>query len=894
MTITTLRPSSDIKKVGVSYSTGTSAFALTDDAPDDDTTYIRAAANLQGTKAYAHLGLTNLGAVSATQRIKSTQIRGRVRMHASDPGHGATLAVRLWDPQSGLGYPPPGWSDQPAGAPDGFTTSNVSTFQAKSGAAHTAPPPLDGAEWTKAIIDRCVLHLMWYYSVGSVHENLRVSELYVDVDIRDQATVSGVTVTGHDASTRPTVAWTFNPNADGDEQIAYRVKVFSAAQYGIAGFNPDTSPCTWDSKIRAGAGELLAVERDLQLGVTYKAYVQGAADFNGRRWLTAWALSATFVPIPTAPAAPTLEVTQDATVPWLRNILKVTTGANLLTYQQSSVEDLSTTGWVVGSFTALTNTAAQAAHGARSLQLQNSSGVANTIFANTLPNATGVRVKGSTSYTALASFRTAVTARSCRVRIAWYDKAGTFIADSLGTTVVDSTSAWTQSVCTDTSPAAARFAAIEVQAGILTPFCAASEVHYVDKVDLHAGASTTWTPGGLAVDGSTVVEFSHAATGAGNLAPEQLWGGGDITRGTDGFTASGTYSTVEYDRGDRWHGEGSIRWDVRDTTSALTMGWYWGSTAGEDPDPAYVLPAVPGRVYSFAVRAKASQTFSSLLNLQAIDKTGTAVGSPANGGAISITTGWTEFQVLNFTIPAGACWVRARFDNSASVTERSVWVDYLAWSLGATVSADRQPSGQPTVWTPVRGAAEDELAAVDEDGIAYVHDMEVHPGYHVVYRAWNVTTVADLQIASPTSAYVQTKMDAPGSWVLKVAGSPTLAMAVTVPPDGLSESRHEEATTYYPLRPATAQGNGQRPVVVSDFAGGTDGSLQIAALTEDEWALLDRIIGSPATCLLVFPHHGARYIRLLARGWPVTPYSDGTIKRMRTPTLDYLEVDRPV
>jgi hypothetical protein len=351
---------------------------------------------------------------------------------------------------------------------------------------------------------------------------------------------------------------------------------------------------------------------------------------------------------------------------------------------------------------------------------------------------------------------------------------------------------------------------------------------------------------------------------------------------------------LEFDAGDRFHGEGSVRWDIRDTTSKLHVGWYWGASAGEDPDPLYVLAAVPGRVYSFSLRAKASQTFSSQLNLQAIDKTGTAVGSPVNGGGISITTGWVEYSVLNFTIPAGACYVRATLDNTAAVTERSVWVDYVAWSLGATVSADRQPSGQPTVWTPVRGAAEGELVAVDEDGIAYVHDMEVHPGYHIIYRAWNLTTVSDLQIASPTSTYVQTLLDPPGVWVLKVAGSPTLASQVTVPPDGYSESRHQEATTYYPLRPVAAQRLGQRPVVVSDFAGGTDGQLQLIVLTDDEWALLDRIIQAPQTCLLVYPRHAARYVRFADPGWPVEPYSDGTVKAKRPVTLPFLEVDRPV
>jgi hypothetical protein len=1110
MTITTLRPSSDVKKTGVSYSSGTTAWSLVDDSPDDDATYIRAAAGLQFPKAYAHLGLTNLGAVSGSQRIKATQIRGRVRMHTSDPGHGATLAVRLWDPQSGLGYPPAGYEDQPAGVPDGFTTSNSSTFQAKTGAWHTAPPKLDGSEWTKTIIDRCVLHLAWYYSVGSVHENLRASELYVDVDIRDQGVVSGVTVSGNDASTRPTVAWSFTANADGDEQIAYQVRVFSSAQYGATGFDPTISPASWSSGTRQGGGEAIAVERDLLLGVTYKAYVRGAADFNGARWWSAWALSSTFTITPTPPAVPTLTVTADTTVPWLRNICKVTSNTNLLSYDDASFEG------GLGSWANLTNaTVAQsatvAAHGTQSMRL-------TAIAVATMEAATPIgsyRVKPGLTYTALAEFRSAVTVHNCRVNLRWYDKNGTIIGAVVnGTGANDTTSGWTQRTLTAAAPATAYSARVGVE---VTNPSAIGEQHYVDKASLALGSGTTWGVGGMvqalaAVDplGGCLVEYSHNAVGAGNLAPAQLATGGDATETPDGWVTSGTFSTVAYDRADRMAGAGSIRWDVRDTAAKLYLGWVWGASAGEDPDPTYVLPAVPGRTYTLSVAARASVAFSSQLNLQAIDRNGNTISSGGGAGAafvkqtsgsaaaststsptvtstggnllvafitrsgglatgiitsvtdsagntwllatrgavsgvnntriecwyaqnaaavtgltynssssqswawdvlefsgmvtsgvldvaspdnsavpssttiatpalpttnatdvvlaaihhtqttsvlqtpawtaatnfddaaagsgraayrivsstgtynadwllgtaqaagvitvafkanasvtpspITIDTSWARFTATQ-TIPDGACWMRVVLDNTASVTERMVWADEVTWNVGATPTVDRQPSGQPTVWTPLRGADEGELAPDPSDGIAWVHDLEVHPGFHTLYRARNITTVADLQVASAPSAYVATSLTPPATWVLKVAGSPTLACEILVPPDGLTEEQHEESTTFYPVRPAVAQGFGQRPVVVSDFVGGHDGTLKLEVLDEDDWLVLRQIIGTAAPLLLVFPDFGARYIRVVDRGWPRTSYAGTTTLTLtgrRTVSLGFIECDRPI
>src|SRR5215207_32255 len=342
MTVTSssvLRPNFDsFRGPEVVLSTGTTAWqvlddggAVTDYTGADDTTYVRVNGDAGGyTNGRVIVGLTLLGGLAADQRIKQVRIRGRVRMNISVPGFGATVTATFRDPAAGLGRG--GTVAAQVDAPrDEWFTSNPSVFQAKTGAWRTTPPTLEGAEWTKAILDRGELEFVWWPSQsGGTNTNLRLSEAYLDVDVRDQPTVSAVTVTGQDANTRPTITWTYNPNIDGDRQVAYRVKVFTAAQYSATGFNPDTSLATWDSKDRTGASTSLGVEADLVNGGTYRAYVKAAQDFNGARWYSPWATSTTFTVSLTPPPAPQLAVTSDPTVPNLRNLLQFTATLNAL------------------------------------------------------------------------------------------------------------------------------------------------------------------------------------------------------------------------------------------------------------------------------------------------------------------------------------------------------------------------------------------------------------------------------------------------------------------------------------------------------------------------------------------------------------------------------------
>ncbi len=874
MTISTLRPQLDYREIGLTLSTGVDSWALLDDGGNvtdfsgaDDTTYVRVVAGQQYPNGLLTVYMTDLtGFNPATQRIKALRIRARIRMNSAVAGDAALIHMSLQDYGTPTGQ-------QRAGGIDVFQTGST-TVQNRTGTWKAQPPPSDGSEWTLAVVNRIRLQAVWYYGdFGS--ENLRLTEAYVDVDVRSQASVSGVDAINEATTTRPTIVWAFTSNADNDPQSAYRVKVFTPAQYGIAGFNPETSPSTWDSGTRAGAGEELTVGKDLAPGGTYRAYVKGAIDFNGSNWFTAWANSADFTVTPAPPPAPTLLVTADPTLPYYRNVIRVQGFVNLLTGQQSSLEDTTTTGWFAGQNTTIANTGAQFADGVRALQLTKTVST-GTAFANTPAADAGqgaaILIRPGQQYTAVASFRAAVTGRQARVRIAFYQHDNTFVSDALGSLITDTTSGWTQATVTATAPANAAQATVELQVG--NGLAAINEVHYADKIGLWPGAGTVWSyGGGVAADGTgpgyLVVERNWASVHPVNLLHPQLWSAGDLNQDTSGFFTD-TASFLTYDPAERHHGQGAIRWEVLGTGSSLFVGWPAGTVA--DRAPAYALPGVPARSYTFSVWAKASQSFTSNLTLRALDKDGVSLGTAA--GAITITTSWQQFT-RTYTLPAGTVWVRPELLNSGAVTGRQVWVDELQWELGSAASTLAQPGGQSAEWFGVRGAAEfaapgqGQLFLPVRDEAITIFDHEVPAGYTVTYRARVVTyNSAGEPVASVDSPYVQTILDAPAprSYILGSVSEPLYRMVPKVL--ALDESRHEEVSVYYPLRPDAPEPFGPHSVAIADFVGGVDTQLVVASTSEDEYLLLTHILARGSVLWLVYPDFGGRYYRVTGQAWP--------------------------
>lgn len=149
---------------------------------------------------------------------------------------------------------------------------------------------------------------------------VRIYEAYVDVKYVAKPVIVVGAPTGTLTTTNmPLVSWTDTLDPDGGPQGGFRVKIFSAAQYGAGGFDPATSTPT----LQAGGGTdpntyISGTDTSWQpttpiANATYRAYVQvfQGAIFTGGSWqipASDWTYSGFTINVP-VPAVPTITVT---------------------------------------------------------------------------------------------------------------------------------------------------------------------------------------------------------------------------------------------------------------------------------------------------------------------------------------------------------------------------------------------------------------------------------------------------------------------------------------------------------------------------------------------------------------------------------------------------------
>lgn len=168
---------------------------------------------------------------------------------------------------------------------------------------------------------------------------------------------------------------------------------------------------------------------------------------------------------------------------------------NLLTANQSSLET-NTTGWAAGTNCSIARDTTQASDGTANLRLR--SVAAGDMNAVTSPT-NGFAVLPGEQITAMAEFRAATVARSCRVDLVWYDGTSTLISSTNGTGANDATTGWTARNVTGNAPGNAAYAVIRLY---VVGTGAANEDHYADKIAIRHGSYTTnWAIGGTAETG---------------------------------------------------------------------------------------------------------------------------------------------------------------------------------------------------------------------------------------------------------------------------------------------------------------------------------------------------------------------------------------------------------
>lgn len=288
MAVTTVRPNATASGSGsftLSGGAGSIHATLNDDS---DSTFLQKTSSVVGqASAIVDFGTTT---ISASQRVKQVRIRARCDTPTSEGRLNVYLGARV-DNQNYF---------HSALAIRG--QNSVTTF---TGPYYTSAP--NGQAWSQTAINGLRGKITEYEETG---DRGKFYELYIDVDISAQPTVSVSAPTGTiTTTTAPDVTWTFS-DTDNETQAYYQIKVFSAAQYGAGGFSALTSTATYDSG-EIASSDNTAVVGSLLLAGTYRAYVRTAKSVNGEPFWSDFAFSQ-FTISYTAPTIPTMAVAWDS------------------------------------------------------------------------------------------------------------------------------------------------------------------------------------------------------------------------------------------------------------------------------------------------------------------------------------------------------------------------------------------------------------------------------------------------------------------------------------------------------------------------------------------------------------------------------------------------------
>lgn len=245
--LTTIRPNGTTSTSG-SPSIGGGAASMNAAVSDNaDTTYIRFPAGVSGSVKL------DMGTVSIPSGARVTSITPRVRSNASTP----TLKRVLVEFN---------WIDSLGNVRNNFSTyinGGDGVQQTVAGAAFTEPmnqSSLDGLQ--------VVLRLG-----NATTANVDVTEVYLDVAYDEPAVVSAVAVSSVAASS-PVISWTVT-DPENLPTVVSQLAVFTAAQYGIGGFDPATSPSV-DRHYQKSSTTSTPVAASLVNGTVYRAYVRVA------------------------------------------------------------------------------------------------------------------------------------------------------------------------------------------------------------------------------------------------------------------------------------------------------------------------------------------------------------------------------------------------------------------------------------------------------------------------------------------------------------------------------------------------------------------------------------------------------------------------------------------
>lgn len=910
MTTQVIKPNGSLGLVGATVvGAGGVSYVATSDL--SDATYMVGTAN----NGWFKQTFQDLTPLAGNQRVRSCQVITRNACSASFVYQSVTYEMTSTLPAGGRS--------------DGTFTVNRGSLSILN---ITGPvclfAPL-GRPWTEAEVNGIAVYGQWHLNSAGGASFQRIHELSISVEINEQPAVTTPVVTNFNAS-NPTVTWTYS-DADGDLQTYYRIKIFDQATYTTGNFDPATSMAVFDSWEVPGADVTAVLNAQLQNGVTYKAYVKAAQTWvqtvggsappplggqqshiilqteNTQLWWSAWQASAPFTPVLIPPYTPVLTATQLIDDQQTRALLTVSSPVNLLSYDASSFE-ASLGGWTADTnMAAPTSVTVDASDGTHSMQMS-SSAAGNMIAKSGFDALGGPKVGGGKQYTGLASFHAATVGRNVSVGFRWIDITGAAIgADVFGSTVADVTTGtvYTQASVTATAPGNA------VQVILLARVAAtagAAEVHRVDKASVAAGASTTWTLGGMTSDPTKfIIERGERVdvrrgTAENWMHPQVASAGTQLKTAGFGFDWDAATQIVTWQRLNKQiltSGEtpmGMLHWQPRTAANNFLRFGTWSFW----PETDWNMPVVVGQVHIFSCWAwTASGTFTTTPKIEWLNDANDSVNSTSTGVQVTLTT---TPQRISFsaTCPAGASAARTLITNDGSSATADVYVTRLGWGLG-TVPVDGKPArGGSLVWTQVRDY---QFPADWVYGIGYGQgeteiftDFECPHGRPVLYRARNEWFFSTAKITSANSAYVTLNATPPARTMLRSVADPMLFAAVNRN-KSLTFHHDEDAQIFHPL------GRNANPVKIRDYIGGEDGEFTFITINESQATRLDNLIASSGPLIVNWAQGGRSYVIITGRalaeemryfnwcdldGNTVDPYL-----RYDVHTLTYLETGMP-
>lgn len=476
MSTQALNPNGDRSGSGDFTITG-SASTITQALSDaSDSTFVKRTSGTVTKSFVLDLGTYTLGADEAVESVA-------VNVRMVRPTTDSKLYVRqgyITDAAAGvIRY---GTADQYSGSV---------SIQTASGAPRVTAP--DGSPWDQQRLNNLVVKVTDYASASAGIASLYELQAVATINTRPSASVTAPTGTVSDSS-RPAVSWSYS-DVDDDPQSVYEVKVFTAAQYGASGFDPDTSDAEWGSGLVSSSDTGVTVPIDLDTGTTYRAYVRVGHALGTGNFISDWAFT-TFTMNYAAPPAPALDV---AFSPDFNVVYITATGRTNYLSDDDSVFTASEGTWTTVQACTLSRDTGTYEVGVASLKVESTSGA--TMKART--GLYGIADDGQ-RICGVANFRADAVGRASRVALYWYSSSASLISVTDGSLVTSTFTGWTTASVSALPPSNAASAALGIE--IQSP--ASGEDHFVDKAALHPGTSPVWGPGGLYDNQTILVERS--------------------------------------------------------------------------------------------------------------------------------------------------------------------------------------------------------------------------------------------------------------------------------------------------------------------------------------------------------------------------------------------------